>query len=128
MLETNGEKVAAKLQGERVLLREALVNLLQNALDFSPAGGVVKLNATVQDGRVTFSVEDNGPGVPDYALSRVFERFYSLPRPGTSRKSTGLGLALVREIAHLHGGDADLRNKSSTGTPGARAQFWVPLA
>lgn len=127
-LETNGGKVAAKLQGERVLLREALVNLLQNALDFSPAGGVVKLYATVENGRVTFSVEDNGPGVPEYALSRVFERFYSLPRPGTSRKSTGLGLALVREIAHLHGGDADLRNKSSTGGPGARAQFWVPLA
>ncbi len=74
-------------------------------------------------GRVNFTVEDSGPGVPDYALPRVFERFYSLPRPGTERKSTGLGLALVREIAHLHGGDATLENRREGG---ARAVFWVP--
>jgi two-component system sensor histidine kinase CreC len=118
--------ITATLRGERVLLREALVNLLQNALDFSPRDGVVKLSAAIKDGCVIFSVEDSGPGVPDYALARVFERFYSLPRPGTSRKSTGLGLALVREIAHLHDGDTDLRNNS--GGRGAHATFWVPLS
>jgi two-component system sensor histidine kinase CreC len=116
---------AATLRGERVLLREALVNLLQNALDFSPPGGVVTLRGAVETGRVTFTVEDSGPGVPDYALPRVFERFYSLPRPGTERKSTGLGLALVREIAHLHGGDVTLGNRPEGG---ARAQLWVKLA
>ena len=119
--------IAATLRGERVLLREALVNLLQNALDFSPPDGVVKLSATIKSGRVIFSVEDDGPGVPDYALSRVFERFYSLPRPGTSRKSTGLGLALVREIAHLHGGDAALGNKPAANGRGAEATMWVTL-
>lgn len=115
---------AATLRGERVLLREALVNLLQNALDFSPSGGAVSLSATVENGRVIFAVEDGGPGVPDYALPRVFERFYSLPRPGTARKSTGLGLALVREIAHLHSGDAALANRLEGG---ARATLWVPV-
>lgn len=114
---------AATLHGERVLLREALVNLLQNALDFSPAGSEVVCAVQVADGRAIFSVEDNGPGVPDYALPRVFERFYSLPRPGTERKSTGLGLALVCEIAHLHGGGAALANRPEGG---ARAEFWVP--
>lgn len=113
------------VRGETVLLREALVNLLQNAMEFSPDGGAVVLGWTVAGGRVEFSVEDAGPGVPDYALPRVFERFYSLPRPGTERKSTGLGLALVREIAHLHGGDAALSNRSEGG---ARAVFWVPAA
>jgi two-component system sensor histidine kinase CreC len=111
------------LRGERVLLREALVNLLQNALDFSPAGGAVVFEARAAGGRVSFSVEDQGPGVPDYALPRVFERFYSLPRPGTEKKSTGLGLALVREIAHLHGGEVALANRPGGG---ARAEFWVP--
>ena len=106
---------AAALRGERVLLREALVNLLQNARDFSPAGGAVEFSAAVAAGRVTFTVADRGPGVPDYALPRVFERFYSLPRPGSARKSTGLGLALVREIAHLHGGDATLANRAGGG-------------
>jgi len=110
------------LHGERVLLREALVNLLQNALDFSPVGGEVKLSAAGGPGQVRFVVEDDGPGVPDYALPRVFERFYSLPRPGTERKSTGLGLALVREIAHLHGGEAKLENRTGGG---ARAEFRV---
>lgn len=123
-LTLNGHAEEAELNGERVLLREALVNLLQNALDFSPAGGAVTLHWAVEVGRVVFTVEDGGPGVPDYALSRVFERFYSLPRPGTTRKSTGLGLALVREIAHLHGGDVALTNLPEGG---ARAVLWVPL-
>ncbi len=120
-LTTKGD--AAALRGERVLLREALVNLLQNALDFSPPGSEVVCQVRAAAGRVTFSVEDRGSGVPDYALPRVFERFYSLPRPGTRRKSTGLGLALVHEIAHLHGGDASLTNRPDGG---ARAEFWVP--
>lgn len=120
-----GRGGTGSLRGERVLLREALVNLLQNALEFSPAGGAVALSAKTEAGRVIFSVEDNGPGVPDYALTRVFERFYSLPRPGTGRKSTGLGLALVREIAHLHGGDAALVNRPEGG---AKAMFWVPAS
>jgi two-component system sensor histidine kinase CreC len=112
------------VRGETVLLREALVNLLQNAMEFSPDGGTVVLGWAVADGCVEFSVEDDGPGVPDYALPRVFERFYSLPRPGSERKSTGLGLALVREIAHLHGGEVTLENREGGG---ARAMFRVPV-
>jgi two-component system sensor histidine kinase CreC len=114
----------ALVRGEVVLLREALVNLLQNALDFSPQGGAIALRVTADSGRVIFAVEDQGPGVPEYALSKVFDRFYSLPRPGTERKSTGLGLALVREIAHLHGGNATLANRPEGG---ARAEFWVAV-
>jgi len=116
---------AGAVRGERVLLREALVNLLQNALEFSPDGGEVTLTVRGQDGRVEFTVADRGPGVPDYALPQVFDRFYSLPRPGGSRKSTGLGLALVREIAHLHGGGAALANRAGGG---ACATLWVPAA
>ena len=117
------EARSGAVRGERVLLREALVNLLQNALEFSPDGGEVKLTVNVTDGRAEFVVADRGPGVPDYALSQVFDRFYSLPRPGGSRKSTGLGLALVREIAHLHGGGATLANRADGG---ACATLWVP--
>jgi two-component system sensor histidine kinase CreC len=113
------------LRGERALLREALVNLLQNALEFTPAGGSVALRAEAASGRVQMSVADTGPGVPDYALARVFERFYSLPRPGSGRKSTGLGLSLVREIAHLHGGEAGLANRPEGG---ALATLWIPAA
>lgn len=114
---------AESVRGEVVLLREALVNLLQNAVEFSPAGGTVTVAWQRREDRVCFIVEDEGPGVPDFALPRIFERFYSLPRPGTERKSTGLGLALVREIAHLHGGDATVENRPEGG---ARAVVWVP--
>jgi two-component system sensor histidine kinase CreC len=113
------------LTGEKFLLRQALLNLLQNARDFSPAGGEVSLHVSAEADRVVFTVDDHGPGVPDYALGRVFERFYSLPRPATARKSTGIGLALVREIAHLHGGEATLANRPDGG---ARATLWVPSA
>lgn len=110
--------------GDRFLLRQALVNLLQNALEFSASGQSVSLRVLADSRRITFVVEDEGPGVPDYAIDRVFERFYSLPRPGTDRKSTGIGLSLVREIAHLHGGDAELQNRA---TGGCSARLWVPL-
>ena len=111
------------VRGDAVLLREALVNLLQNAVEFSPSGGAVKLSVRIEGAQMVFAVEDGGPGVPDYAVPRVFERFYSLPRPGSDKKSTGLGLALVHEIAHLHGGAATLVNRSEGG---ARAVITIP--
>jgi two-component system, OmpR family, sensor histidine kinase CreC len=116
---------AGTVTGDAVLLREAWVNLLQNALDFSPSGTRVDVQLQKDAGRLVFSIEDEGPGIPDYALSRVFERFYSLPRPGGERKSTGLGLALAREIAHLHHGDVAVDNRPGRG---ARATLWLPLA
>jgi two-component system sensor histidine kinase CreC len=119
------EGATGAMRGERALLRDALANLVQNAVEFSPRGGRVALGAHVVGARVELFVEDDGPGVPDYALARVFERFYSLERPSTGRKSTGLGLALVREIAHLHGGEAEVVNRPQCG---ARAVLRLPVA
>ena len=109
------------IRGDRFLLGQAVSNLLQNALEFTPAGGSVTVTlhpagapATPPRGtRVAITVDDTGPGIPDYALPRLFERFYSLPRPATGAKSTGLGLSFVREIAHLHGGEVFLENRSA---------------
>jgi two-component system, OmpR family, sensor histidine kinase CreC len=113
-----------KVHGDRFLLRQAVVNLLQNALDFSPREAAVRVSARTEKDGVLMTVDDSGPGVPEYALSKVFDRFYSLPRPGGTRKSTGIGLALVREIAHLHGGEATLSNRPEGG---ARATLWIPF-
>src|SRR5690606_2027948 len=87
----------ALLDGDRYLLRQALANLVDNAIDFSPTGASVNIDIVADTGSVRFAVRDAGPGVPDFALPRLFERFYSLPRPDGGRKSTGLGLAFVRE-------------------------------
>jgi len=102
-------------RGEAFLVRHAVVNLLQNALDFTPPGGRVVMRVEPWNDTVTFTVEDSGAGVPDYALDKVYERFYSLERPGTGRKSSGLGLAFVREVAVLHGGRTSLVNGTRGG-------------
>ena len=105
----------AQVTGEAFLLRQALSNLLDNAIDFSPVGGRITLLLETAAGKHTLIVRDHGAGIPDYALPRVFERFYSLARPGTQRKSSGLGLPFVREVAALHGGEVELRNLAEGG-------------
>jgi two-component system, OmpR family, sensor histidine kinase CreC len=103
------------VDGDPFLLRQALLNLISNAIDFSPPGAAVDVSADLVGRRVELTVRDHGPGIPDYALDRVFERFYSLRRPDSGRKSTGLGLTFVREVAHLHGGQAHLVNHPEGG-------------
>jgi two-component system sensor histidine kinase CreC len=105
----------AKVEGDPFLLYQALVNVLSNAIDFAPASSAVQVAARAEGRTVALSVRDRGPGVPDFALDRAFEKFYSLRRPDSGRKSTGLGLAFVREIAHLHGGKAHLSNHPEGG-------------
>jgi two-component system sensor histidine kinase CreC len=105
-------QVAAGLQllGERFLLRQALSNLLDNALDFTPPGGVLRWSAEVDGEQLQLCLFNTGEAIPDYALLRLTERFYSLPRPKTGRKSTGLGLNFVQEVVYLHGGALQVGN------------------
>ncbi len=112
-------------RGERFLLIQSVGNLVQNALEFTPPGGAVTLALRLEGDRAVISVTDSGPGVPDYALGKIFDRFYSLPRPDTGRKSSGLGLSIVREIARLHGGEVALVNRPEGG---ACAMLSLPVA
>lgn len=116
-----------RVRGDAFLLQQAVGNLVGNALEFTPPGGRIDVRIeTITHERaelVRIVVEDTGPGVPEYALERVFERFYSLPRPDTGRKSSGMGLSIVREIARLHHGEAMLENRAEGG---ARAVLVLP--
>jgi len=103
-------EAALQLTGDRFLLGLALTNLVQNALDFSPPGGTVTCTAEADATHIHITIQDQGPGIADYANERLFERFFSLPRPDGAPKSTGLGLTLVHEIATLHGGEIQLEN------------------
>ena len=105
----------APLRGDPFLLRQALVNLLDNALDFAPRGSTVELGAHRSGDEVVFQVADRGAGVPDYARGRVFERFYSLPRPDGGSRSSGLGLPFVAQVAQLHGVRAALEPREGGG-------------
>ncbi len=113
-----------EVDGDALLLRQALGNLLDNAIDFSPEGGTIELRAEARAGLAVISVSDQGSGIPDFARERLFERFYSLPRPDGAR-STGLGLPFVREAVALHRGTVTVVNGAGGG---ALASIALPLA
>lgn len=116
---------APSIRGDAFLLQQAILNLLDNAIEFAPAGSHLEIGLASTEGYAAITIRDYGQGAPDYALPQLFERFYSLPRPATGRKSTGLGLALVREVARLHGGEAGFENHPAGG---GRAWIRLPLA
>jgi two-component system, OmpR family, sensor histidine kinase CreC len=89
----------ALIQGDAFLLTQALQNLLDNAIDFSPEHGLIHLSIEPDQNYYCIKIRDQGVGIPDYALTRLFERFYSLPRPDTGQRSSGLGLSFVMEVA-----------------------------
>lgn len=104
------------LTGDRFLLKEALNNLVRNAIDFTEEQGNIELKAYRRADKVVVEVIDNGAGIPDYAHDRIFERFYSLARPSSGQKSSGLGLSIVRQIAILHNGGISLQSNIPKGT------------
>ncbi|MFM9800812.1 beta-lactam sensor histidine kinase BlrB [Aeromonas dhakensis] len=113
---------AQKQKWDPLLVEQALGNLLDNALDFSPVGSTLRLSGAMEEGGYCFRVRDQGPGIPDYALPRIFERFYSLPRPDKG-KSSGLGLSFALEVARQHGGRLTLTNQADGGV---LAEIWLP--
>ncbi|CAI8942251.1 MULTISPECIES: two-component system sensor histidine kinase CreC [Pseudomonas] len=114
--------VAVRLLCDPFLMRQAIANLLDNALDFTPPGGLLVFELEHAEGRVALSLFNQGEAIPDYALGRLSERFYSLPRPFSGRKSTGLGLNFVEEVMQLHGGTLEVANVEE----GVRVRLWLP--
>jgi len=120
----------APVHGDAFLLREALANLVHNAIEYSPRGARVTVR-TGRNGTHSFlEVEDDGPGIPAPERERVLERFYRVP--GTPGTGSGLGLAIVREIAAGHGATISITDAtggasaSSSGTKGCRVAITFP--
>ena len=108
-------------RGDRELIQQAVANLLDNAIKFSPPGGTVELEAGKRAEGVMLSVRDHGPGIPPADLAHATERFY---RGEASRNTPGfgLGLTVVRAVAQLHGGTLSLEDAA----PGLRAVLVIP--
>ncbi|MES2757465.1 MAG: two-component system sensor histidine kinase CreC [Pseudomonadota bacterium] len=102
------------VRGDALLLRQAIGNLVDNAADFAPSDSEIVLRAAREGEQLVITVRDQGDGIPEFARERLFERFYSLPRPDGAR-STGLGLTFVREVAILHGGSAAVASDPAGG-------------
>lgn len=95
---------------DHIKLKQAVLNLLTNALDASPRGGTVTVSAHEADGRVRITVRDTGHGIPDEMREQIFSPFVS-----TKKTGSGLGLAFTQKIVELHGGTVSVRNNAGGG-------------
>lgn len=107
-----------------LLIEQVLVNLVENAAKYSPAGSPIELSARAEDDRLTMEIADRGPGLPPAELDRVFEKFYRSAN-SSGRAGAGLGLAICRGVIELHGGRIVAENRPGGG---AVFRFWLPLA
>ena len=114
------------MRGDSNSLEEVLQNLLDNALQYTLAGGKIDVSASCSDGRVIVTVADTGIGIPQAEQERIFERFYRVDA-ARSREAggTGLGLSIARHIMEAHGGR--LWVESAVGE-GSRFHFSIPVA
>ena len=100
-----------------VLLEQAVLNLIDNAIKYSPERSIISVSVLINNGKITISVKDKGPGIDEKHLARIFERFYVVDK-GRSRKlgGTGLGLAIVKHIAQVHGGFVNVKSSVGEGS------------
>ena len=114
---TIGHEDQALVLGDADLLKQLLLNLVDNALTYTPPGGHVDLALYVADGHTRLAVRDTGPGIAPDELTRIFERFYRLDRARSRRSGgAGLGLAIARWIAEAHGGHIDVESTVGQGS------------
>ena len=114
------------VEGDRARLKQVVVNLLDNAIKYTPGGGAVRLQVTRQNGHAVLDVSDNGIGIPPDALPHVFERFFRVDKARSrDQGGAGLGLSIVKSICTAHG--ADVQIESSPGH-GSRFRVLLPLA
>jgi heavy metal sensor kinase len=113
------------VEGDRSRLKQIVVNLLDNAIKYTPAKGAIQLRVASANGHAILEVADNGPGIPPDALPHVFERFYRVDQArSTNSESAGLGLSIVKSICLAHGAEVEAE---STFGKGSRFRVKLPL-
>jgi two-component system sensor histidine kinase KdpD len=106
------------------LLGRVFRHLLENSARYAPAGSCITLSSRRREGRLEFSVQDDGPGIDAKDLPLIFEKFYRGKKGTALGKGTGMGLAIARAIVMAHGGQIDVTSQAGQG---ATFHFWVPL-
>ena len=119
---------SCRVLGDPARLERVLLNLLDNAVSFSPPGGTITLSTACGGGRASIAVSDEGPGIPPDAREKVFERFHSVrPEAEDFGSHSGLGLAIARTIVTAHDGTLVVTDRTD-GQPGARLVIDLPEA
>jgi PAS domain S-box-containing protein len=113
------------VRADSTRFKQVLMNLLGNAIKFTPSGGRIEVNARLIEGEVRIEVRDNGPGIPPEEQKRIFEAFYRLRDSGRKSEGTGLGLAITHRLVELHGGELCLESQVGEGSC---FYFSLPLA
>jgi len=117
---------AALVYGSETQLRQAIANLVSNAIKYTPDEGRIEVQLMSEGGRLRFSVSDTGYGIAPERQGRIFERFYRAREPGTEQiGGTGLGLSLVKTVVERHGGEVWFESEPGKGSTFG---FWVPAA
>ncbi len=119
-IEFDSDRSVFVTKADPFLLSQAFSNLLHNAIEFSPEGGKIRIELREDETGQQIRIEDEGAGIPTYAKPHLFEKFYSLPRPTTGKKSTGVGLSFVKQVAELHQARVSVENREEGGV---RATF-----
>jgi len=118
------EENMPKVSADAPRLEQVFVNLIHNAIKFTPAGGSIQVSAQLKGRAVEFSVIDTGIGISQEDQTRIFERFYKTD-PARNKSGTGLGLAIAKHLVEAHGGQIGVESKEGQGS---RFYFTVPLA
>ncbi len=124
-LEVESDSSGAFTIGDIGLIQRVLENLVKNAIRFTPAGGIVTVSIRERDESIAVAVSDNGPGIPEQEVPRIFDRFYrALDGEEARSDSSGLGLAIVKRILDLHDSRITVESKVDAGT---RFEFALPV-
>jgi len=99
------------INAEKLLAEQALSNIIDNAIDFTPIGSTISIKVSESNTHVNIQVLDQGKGVPEHARKQIFRHFFSSSRPDTGKRGNGLGLRFVKKIMSLHGGQVSLKNR-----------------
>ena len=105
-----------ELQGDKSKIESVIINLVNNAIKFTPEHGRVSIGAEAENGEMIIRISDTGMGIPKEALSKIFERFYRVHRPGKQIQGTGLGLSIVNKIVTMHNGRIEVESQMEQGT------------
>jgi signal transduction histidine kinase len=114
------------VDGDRARMKQVIVNLLDNAIKYTPSGGAVRLSVTATNDKAVLEVEDTGIGIPAEARAHIFERFFRVDKARSREMGgAGLGLSIVKSICAAHGGQVDFQSREGAGS---RFKVELPLS